>query len=250
MSKHNVREFAKTLTSQTRVGKIDIRERVLMYFKQLYDSHNDPDTQFKIVTLPSMYWIVEEIMLKYAKSVQDQQSDSDLRKRGLTIKGFERDWKLFSVAAIKIPSGYYSVIDQHMSDMNYQVIRSRIGRNLVSIHNIDVFEYLSMTDNTIHFMWIDTTAIIDTIADKLIHIKRTLSPGGIAVLSFIKGRQRVKITNRCEYVISNMGIGAKEDMEIVEVVEYHDTTTMFNIFMRKKPIDNKQKIENLIKSTM
>lgn len=220
----STREFAKTLGSMARKGKIDIREKVLELFHQGYDLFKE-QRQFKMLTLGSMEWFFERKLLA---SIFEKYPTQE--KRGITLKSFEYDWKMFCVAAMNIPSGKFAAIKQEISDMNYQVIKSNVGRQLFSVHHIEVFDYLSKTDNVFDFMWIDLTSPIDYVQDKIVHAAERMLPGGTLVLSFSKGRERMKISDRVQFVMDRMG----DHMELVENIEYVDTVAMMNVVMKKK----------------
>lgn len=220
----STREFAKTLGSAERKGKIDIRQRVLELFNDAYAPFNE-DRQFKMLTLGSMEWIFEKKLLS-----EIFRQYPDQKKRGITLKSFEYDWKMFCIAAMNIPSGRYAPIKQEISDLNYQVIKSNVGRQLFSVNHIEVFEYLSKTDNMFDFMWIDLTSPIDFVQDKLIHAANRLLPGATLILSFSKGREREKISDRVAFVMDRL----QDQMKFVENIEYIDTVAMINIVMTKR----------------
>lgn len=218
----STRRFAITLNSTERLGKIEIRNKVLSLLQGLYHNFKEP-RQFKVVTLSSMYWIFEKELIT---TLNNKYYYED--KRGITLKSFEYDWKMFCVASINIPSGKYSKIQQEMSPLNYQVVKSNIGRHLISVHHIDVFDYLSVTDNSFDFMWIDLTSPIDHVKDSIIHASNKLLDKGILVLSFPKGREKIKIANRTQFVLDILS-----NMELIESVDYFDTTPMCNLILKK-----------------
>ena len=58
----STRRFAITLNSTERLGKIEIRNKVLSLLQGLYHNFKEP-RQFKVVTLSSMYWIFEKELI-------------------------------------------------------------------------------------------------------------------------------------------------------------------------------------------
>lgn len=224
MATSSVRNFAKTLDDPGRIGKIGMREKCLELVDQAYDNHH-VDRQFKMITLASMQWIFEKALLKH---VYDNYADQLPRKRGLSMKSFEYDWKLFCVAAINMPSGKHSKIEQKLSEHNYQVIQSNVSTHLVSVHNIDVFDYLRITDNQFDFMWLDLTSPLDFVQEKIKAISSHMHPGAMLILSFSKGRERIKIADRTAFAREIL-----HDLEYIETVEYMDTVAMMNIIFKK-----------------
>ena len=217
------REFTKTLACKTRTGKIDIRDRVLTLFESVYSKFNS-NRQFKMVTLSSMQWLFEKKLIEHLFT-----NYKDANKRGITLKSFEYDYKLFCIAAMNIPSGKFSKIIQDISSMNYQVVQSNVSRHLVSVNHIDVFDYLKSTDNQFDFLWLDLTSPVDFIADKLHHIPLKMHDESCLILSFSKGRERTKIVDRIQYVKDILC----PELTYIETIEYVDTVAMMNMVFRK-----------------
>lgn len=213
------KEFIKSLDQDTRTGKIDIRLKVLELFDKAYTPYN-AQRQFKVITLSSLHWIFEKTLLSYLQTKWKGVPD----KRSITLKSFEYDWKVFCAASVQIPSGFHAKIEQEISPLNYQVVKSSYGRHLVSVHHIDVFDYLKSTDNLFDFLWLDLVSPIDFVQDKLASIPLRMHPDSHLILSFPKGRERIKIKDRIEHVKELL-----PDLIYLETIEYFDTTPMMNM---------------------
>jgi hypothetical protein len=85
-------------------------------------------------------------------------------------------------------------------------------------------------------MWIDLVSPVDHYSEYLPNVGARLNYDGILILSFIKGRERIKIKDRLEYVC-----GLMPDLELIKVIEYRDTTVMINYFFKRR-IDYEQLI--------
>lgn len=214
--------FAASLNSETRTGKIDTRAKVLKLLLDYIDA--SPEKRFKIMTLPSVYWIFESALFQHLVKKYNAS-------KAVTLHSFERDWDLFCLAALQIPKSYSNGIQQVMEErLNYQKVKSAYVNNYINIHNTDVFNYLEHTDNEFDFMWLDLTSPIDVVQDQIIHAQYKLSEHGLLVLSFSKGREkRTKITDRVQFVVDRL-----PSMELIELFEYRDTVTMVNLVLKKK----------------
>jgi len=211
MATNTTRKFATTLNSSERINKIDTRNKLLeMCLSVISLSSN-------ILTLPSIYWEFERLLLPHIKNME------------LNIYSFEYDWKLFCVSCLQIPKSRSSSIKQIMNDLNHQEISVNYHNNTISLHHVDVFDYLRHCDTQFDFMWIDLISPVDHIKDDISFIADKLSDRGVCVLSFLKGREREKISDRIEYVKNIL-----TDMEIINSFEYTDTITMINIVLKKK----------------
>lgn len=216
----SVREFAATLTSKERTGKIAIRNKVFNTISNQIDS--SLRRRYKVLTLPSLSWVFEE---KLMKSLLKQYNG----EKAITLHSFERDWKIFCASVLHIPKSYSNGFQQEMEErLNYQKVKTAYANNYINLHHADVFYYLKNTDNLFDFMWIDLTSTIDTVQDNIANAANRLEIGGILVLSFVKGRERIKITNRTEYVMDIL-----HNMELIESIDYMDTSPMCNIIMRR-----------------
>ena len=82
-------EFAKTLNSSERIGKLAIRDKVFDLVTNVISNSNS--SNFRILTLPSIYWIFEYKLLRwFIKKFNDEKR--------IKIVSFERDYKLFCVS--------------------------------------------------------------------------------------------------------------------------------------------------------
>ena len=214
MSK-TTRDFAITLDSEERTGKIQTRQRLLSLCLDSIDENSN------ILTLPSIYWKFEKMLFNHIKD------------KKINIHSFEYDYKLFCVASLKIPMSRYSHIKQKISDLNYCKISVKWCDNNLHLHHCNVFEYLKLTEIEFDFMWIDLVSPLDFIKDDIKYIHDRLSDKGTCILSFLKGRERIVIENRISFVADIL-----TDMEIIESFEYKDTVTMINIVLKKKEIIN------------
>lgn len=223
MAVTSVREFATTLTSQERTGKIAIRDKVFNTISKLIDTI--PKRRFKVLSLPSIYWVFEEKLMKHL--VKEYKGE-----KAITLHGFEHDWKLFCVSCLKIPKSYSNGYQQVMEErLNYQKVKTAYVNNYINLHHINVFDYLKNTDNLFDFMWIDLTSPIDYVRNDIAFAANTLELNGILVLSFPKGRERIKIADRTRFVLDIL-----HNMELIEEFEYMDTSPMCNLILRRKSL--------------
>lgn len=220
MAVASVRSFATTLTSQNRTGKIAIREKVFNTISKLIDSSSK--RRFKVLSLPSIAWVFEGQLVK---SIFKQYNG----EKAITLHSFENDYKLFCLSCLNIPKSYNKGFKQVMEQrLNYQKIETAYVNNYINLHHINVFDYLKNTDNLFDFMWIDLTSPIDFVQDDIAFAANTLELNGILVLSFSKGRERIKIDNRTKFVLDIL-----HNMELVESIDYMDTTPMCNIILKR-----------------
>lgn len=211
MASNSLINFASTLTSEHRKGKIFTRKTALQLCLDVIKDDSN------ILTLPSIAWEFEKMLLKRIST------------KSVHIHSFEYNYKLFSLASIVIPRSRCSSITQTTTKLNYCKISAKHFYNTISIHNTDVFDFLQHTKKTFDFMWIDLTSPIDHVRFGINTLNSTLSDNGVCILSFLKGRERIKIKDRVQFVADIL-----TDFDIIDSFEYTDTVCMINVILKKK----------------
>lgn len=178
-------------------------------------------SEIKMLTLPSAWWRFETNIKRRLKAVGIS----------VDIKGIEKSWKIFCMAAMNIPRSYKmgDMISQDLSEKhNCQVVHNG---NRCSIMHLDVFDYMEKTSNYFQCIWLDTNSPATAFDQRLNLVSRVIDTHGPAVfaITFLKGREnRVIPKNRVEY-ISSIIRKADPRMRLKVHFEYMDSSPMIHL---------------------
>jgi len=218
-----LKTLTATLNDGSRTGKETMRD--LAYDKCCEIIANSPKGSVtRVLSLPSIHWVFENKLMKH---MPRKYGD----KKTITLHAFENNKKIYNTSAVLIPHNSRATIQHIRSEvLNYQIMKTRYFENKILIHHFNVLHYLMhKEDKMFDFMWLDMMSPIDCIAPYLKYVEEKTNPNGVVILSFINGREKRKIDDKIAYIMLHL-----DNMELLEVIKYHDTSPMLNVVLKKK----------------
>lgn len=200
----------------------------------------------QFLTLPSAWWRFEGYITTRFKEAfrRDPENVVDPYIRFI---GCERDWTLFSLGCIHMPttSRSYIKVKTHEA-LDCQIVTN--SYNYV-FFNCDIFEYMriiedrkEVDDRKFDCIWLDTTTAISHIDDKLQHISRVMKDDCVVVLTVLKAREHKKIPlPRLEYIESLM---KPQGLELIRKFEYMDSSPMLHLIYVKSNTKSYEKTKS------
>jgi len=208
--------------------KDKIRRATLEYLHEFFLARKVKEIKF--LTLPGTEWIFERAMRTRFHTYSQHRIIT-------TITACERDYKVFTISAAKMPGSNRILAPRFSDKLNHYVVTNH--KEKVYLLHMDVFDLLSMFKDNIKdkrsvfdCIWLDSTNTVISIGRKIEGWENKLAPNAVVILTVLKGREHVKLeTDRVTY-ISN--ILAKYDLKLVHQWEYFDTSPMLHLIFTKE----------------
>jgi hypothetical protein len=186
------------------------------------------------LTLPSAWWRFEGyITTRFLEAVR---RDPKLQNPYIRFIGCERDWTLFQLGCMHMPTRPRAPLKVKTHEMlDCQVVTN--SYNYVFL-NCDIFEYMRVAearkrenDHKADCIWLDTTVAITHIDEKLKYLERIMNDEAVVILTVVKAREHKPIPlPRLEYIDSLM---KPMGLELIRKFEYNDSTPMLHLIYVK-----------------
>lgn len=209
-----------------RSGKDNARNEVTKSFFQFFMENGI--SRPAMLTLPSAWWKFEKKMNERIFKGRDK-----FKINRSVYVGCELDWKIFSLASIRIPLRGNRMIRQKLNEeLNCQVVTNGDDHLII---NTDIFDLMksngpsndSERKKRFHGIWLDLTQPVDRFYDKLINIGSAAQPACIVVITFLKGREVNGMhTNRTQVIDREMKLIG---FAPTHSLEYNDGSPMIQL---------------------
>lgn len=233
--KLTLKGFVKRTAEKDTPQKDQVRNETVKFIASHFINLKATSLQF--LTLPSAWWRFEKYIttrFKEAARIFPERGKAPY----IRYIGCEREWTLFSLGCIHMPTDKRSLIKiKRHEELDCQLVTNSYDYVFL---NCDIFEYMRLikdrkeeNDRKFDCIWLDTTVSITHIADKLQYLSNVIKDNSIVVLTVVKAREHVKIPlPRLEYIESLM---KPLGLELIRKFEYKDSTPMLHLIYTKIP---------------
>lgn len=221
-------DFFKRSKNGDCVKKDIARTELITFTHSYFNKHGYK--KVRGLTLPGIWFMFEKELLRAS------WNGSRETRITYTFHCCEIDYKLFKIAAAKMPSSNKGIrANRHNNELNRSVITN--GNN-VCLFYADIFEFVKVTDKKFDFIWLDITSTTASTAPKLHLFERVLNDRCVFAITLLKARDHVKLPQeRVTYLCSMM---EKMNFGLDMKAEYQDTVgspMLQLVFSRKCPIE-------------
>lgn len=188
------------------------------------------EKKVKLLTLPGLTWDFE-------RRLKRRFGLNRRHRIRVAVTGCENDYKVFCLAAAKIPGRIDDKLQPYFSDnLGHYVVTNQ--HHQTYLLNADIFDVIKKTnDKGIKYncVWFDTTNTVISVVNKLTNFNHALHDDCILIFTLFKGREHIKFeTNRTDYLSNHL---SPYGFKLSHQLEYFDTCPMIHlIYTRtKKP---------------